>query len=192
MKILSILLLITVSVGFTPVPEPTSYHEICLGTEEKKLYDMIMEYRRTKGLPPIPLSAKLTQVAQTHTRDLSDHYTFDANNKCNPHSWSDKGTWTSCCYTPDHKEAACMWQKPKEIAGYEGNGFEIAFYSSAGATPKEGLDGWKASPGHNPLLINTGIWKDVKWNAIGISLYKSYGLVWFGEVGDDVTPENCR
>lgn len=77
-----------------------------------------------------------------------------------------------------------MWQKPQEIAGYPGYGYEIAYYSSLGATAKEGLDGWKISPGHNPLIINSGIWKDVKWNAIGIGLYKEYGVVWFGENAD--------
>jgi hypothetical protein len=40
------------------------------------------------------------------------------------------------------------------------------------------------SPGHNPLLINTGIWASVKWKAMGIALYKNYGAVWFGEVVD--------
>ena len=43
-----------------------------------------------------------------------------------------------------------MWLKPKEIAGYDGNGFEIAYYSSVGANAQEGIDGWKISPGHNP------------------------------------------
>src|SRR5688572_19881031 len=159
--------------------------EICLSTEERKLYDLIMEYRKSKNLPPIPLSAKLTLVAQTHARDLSDNYEFKPKNKCNPHSWSDKGSWTSCCYTNDHKVASCMWSKPQEIAGYPANGFEIAYYSSLGANAKEGIDGWKISPGHNPLLINSGTWSKIKWNAIGIGIYKEYGLVWFGEAVDE-------
>src|SRR5688572_21421412 len=91
--------------------------KICVSSEEMKLYNLIMAYRKTKGLEAIPLSGKLTQVAQTHAQDLSLNYTFDPEtNKCNPHSWSAKGTWTSCCYTSDHKQARCMWQKPKEVA----------------------------------------------------------------------------
>lgn len=160
---------------------------ICLNSEEKKLYEMIMEYRKSKGLEPIPISIKLTEVAQVHARDLADNYEFDVDNKCNPHSWSKKGKWTSCCYTSDHKQASCMWSKPKEITGYAGNGFEIAYYSSSGANAKEGLDGWKISPGHNPLLINLGMWSKVKWQAIGIGMYKEYGIVWFGEVADTDT-----
>jgi uncharacterized protein YkwD len=166
--------------------------ELCLSTEEMKLYRLIMEYRKTEGLPSIPLSAKLSQVANVHAHDLADNYKFDPDNKCNPHSWSKKGSWTACCYTSDHKRAQCMWDKPKEIAGYSGFGYEIAYYSTAGATAQEGLDGWKVSPGHNPLIVNLDIWSKVKWNAIGVALYKEYGLVWFGEEKDDTTVKTCK
>lgn len=77
-----------------------------------------------------------------------------------------------------------MWNKPSEIAGYEGPGYEIAYYSSAGATAVEGLEGWKRSPAHNPLIINEGIWSKATWRAIGIGFYKEYGIVWFGETDD--------
>ena len=85
-----------------------------------------------------------------------------------------------------------MWLKPKEIASYDGNGFEIAYYSSIGANAQEGIDGWKISPGHNPLLINSGTWEKVKWRAIGIGIYNEYGHVWFGEVLDSNQPESCK
>ena len=181
--------LIFLSLGFDRKPE---LMDVCLTDEEKKLYGLIMDYRKSKNLPPIPLSAKLTLVAQTHARDLSEHYEFHPKNKCNPHSWSDKGTWTSCCYTNDHKVASCMWSKPKEIADYSSNGYEIAYYSSLGANAKEGIDGWKISPGHNPLLINSGSWSKIKWNAIGIGIYKEYGLVWFGEAADESGAKPCK
>src|SRR5882672_1376929 len=146
-----VLLILFVSPHFpaTIVPPPSS--ETCLNTEENKLYHLIMAYRKEKKLKPIPFSAKLTQVAQAHVRDLMANFDYDNKSNCNPHTWSDKGNWSACCYTPDHKLAKCMWDKPKEIAGYTGNGFEIAYFSSAGATAAEGLEGWKKSPGHNPL-----------------------------------------
>ncbi len=165
---------------------------ICLTAEEQKLYDLIMAYRKSKKLKPIPLSAKLTLVAKEHAKDLSEHYAFDQYNVCNPHSWSEKGNWTSCCYTADHKEADCMWSKPREIADYAGNGYEIAYYSSKGASAQEGIDGWKVSPGHNPLLINSGIWSKVSWGGIGIAIYKEYGLVWFGELADNDPIPKCK
>lgn len=166
-------------------------NEICLTSEEEVLYSMIMRYRKENNLPAIPISSKLTQVAKAHALDLVTNYKFDPANKCNPHSWSEKGNWTSCCYTSDHKVASCMWEKPKEITGYQGSGYEIAYYSSAGANAKEGLAGWKVSPGHNPLLVNEGIWKEMQWKAIGVAIYKEYGIVWFGDVADDSTPMKC-
>jgi hypothetical protein len=165
--------------------------DVCLSAEEQKLYDLIIDYRKSKGLAPIQLSAKLTMVAQTHARDLTDNYKFNFDNVCNPHSWSKKGKWSACCYTNDHKQAKCMWDKPKEIAGYSASGYEIAYYSSRGATAEEGLAGWKVSPGHNPVIINEGVWSKVKWNAIGIGLVGEYGVVWFGEVPDDTPIGTC-
>ncbi len=168
-----------------------THEDVCISAEEKKLYDLIMAYRKSKKLKALPFSAKLTQVAQAHVRDLAANFDYENRGDCNPHSWSDKGTWSACCYTADHSKAKCMWSKPKEIAGYEGEGYEIAYFSSAGASASEGLEGWKKSPGHNPLLINSGNWKKMEWKAIGIGIYDEYGVVWFGEVEDKSRMKVC-
>jgi uncharacterized protein YkwD len=189
MKTFSIAVILFALVGFDTLMPPRP--KACLSPEEQKLYDLIMAYRKENNLDSIPLSENLTYVAQTHAHDLSDHYAFDVKNVCNPHSWSTKGAWSSCCYTNDHKKGSCMWAKPKELTGYPGNGYEILYYSSAGANAQEGLDGWKISPGHNPLLINSGTWANVKWKAIGIGIYKEYGMVWFGEETDATAPASC-
>jgi len=191
MKIIAFISLFAV---FSAGLEKTSLTDrpTCVSADEKKLYDMILDYRKSRKLGSIPLSAKLCLVAQTHARDLADNYTFDPANSCNPHSWSEKGNWSSCCYTSDHKQAKCMWDKPAEIAGYNSPGYEIAYYSSVGSSPSEALEGWKKSPAHNPLLINQGMWEKVEWRAIGIGLYKEYGVVWFGQMVDPETPEVCK
>ncbi|NOT74587.1 MAG: CAP domain-containing protein [Cyclobacteriaceae bacterium] len=165
--------------------------EVCLTVEEKKLYDLIMQYRKSKNLKPIPYSARLSKVAQAHVRDLNKNYDYENRGECNPHSWSDKGNWSACCYTADHSKASCMWDKPKEIAEYPGAGYEIAYYSSAGATASEGLEGWKKSQGHNPLLINSGSWSKLEWKAVGIGIYGEYGVVWFGETEDKSKMKVC-
>lgn len=155
-----------------------------LTDEETKLYNLIMEYRKEKGLPSIPLSKSLTFVAQTHVKDLQNNKPDQG--ECNAHSWSSKGKWTSCCYTPDHKNAECMWNKPRELTSYTGNGFEIACgssdsrYSSFVMTAEYALQSWKKSQGHNTVIVNMGIWKDYSWNAIGIGIYKGFAVVWFG------------
>jgi uncharacterized protein YkwD len=189
-SIILIALLFSLQASVSRNFEPIS--KVCLTSEEKKLYDLMMEYRKNKGLENIPLSAKLTLVAQIHAKDLTNNYEFDVKNKCNPHSWSKKGKWSACCYTNDHKKAKCMWDKPKEIADYNSPGYEIAYFSTRGATALEGLEGWKKSPSHNPLIINEGIWNKVQWKAIGIGVYKEYGIVWFGEAEDDTPLSLCN
>ena len=151
-----------------------------ISQEEQKLYEKIMEYRASKGLGLIPLSGSLTIVAQTHVKDLKINN--PTNNLCNMHSWSSNGSWSSCCYTSDHKQASCMWNKPKELTSYLGSGYEIAFGSSnAKITAEDALNGWKNSSGHNAVIINQGIWANNIWKAIGIGITDGYAVVWFGE-----------
>jgi len=153
-----------------------------LSAEEKKLYDLVMKYRAEKGLPVIPISKSLTVVAQTHAKDLQDNN--PAQGRCNMHSWSSKGRWTPCCYTDDHAKASCMWSKPRELTSYQGDGYEISYMNSPDATAEEALAGWKRSPGHNQVVINAGMW-NTPWKAIGIGVYKSYAVIWFGHEPDD-------
>lgn len=155
-----------------------------LSTEEKRLYDIMMEYRNQKGLRTIPLSRSLTFVAQTHVKDLQNSGVV--NSMCNMHSWSNNGPWTSCCYTSDHAKASCMWDKPRELTNYKGNGYEISYGSYGASVTSEGaLNGWKESNGHNAVIINQGIWANSNWNAIGVGMSKGYAVVWFGEETDN-------
>ncbi|MBK6527098.1 MAG: hypothetical protein IPG07_17055 [Crocinitomicaceae bacterium] len=119
-------------------------------TEELKLYQLIMEYREQNSLASIPLSKSLTYVAQQHCLDLYLNKP-DLGDGCNAHSWSDKGAWSACCYTPDHKQAECIWEKPAEMTSYTGYGYEIACgssdpqYSSFVMTAEYALQSWKKS-----------------------------------------------
>jgi hypothetical protein len=43
------------------------------------------------------------------------------------------------------------------------------------------------------LLINSGIWNKVGWNAIGVGIYQEFAVVWFGQIKDTTaTPELCK
>lgn len=162
----------------------------CLSTTEMELYEKIMQYRAKKKLPEITLSAALTKVAQIHAQDLQNHQ--PSKGKCNLHSWSDQGSWSDCCYTSDHKRAKCMWDKPRELTDYKGDGYEIAHWSSAGATAESAFEGWKDSPGHNAVMVNRDIWSKVNWQAIGIGVVGEYAVVWFGKEMDTLEkPELC-
>ncbi|MCU0843567.1 MAG: CAP domain-containing protein [Spirochaetes bacterium] len=151
--------------------------------EEMKLYDLIMRYRAGRGLPSIALSPSLTHVAQVHARDLTDNR--PAKGECNMHSWSDKGKWSACCYTRDHRQAACMWNKPRELTPYPGNGYEISNGAWGVAMNAEiALKGWQGSPAHNAVIINEGIWSGGPWKAVGVGIYGNYAVVWFGREAD--------
>lgn len=178
-------------VSFTSVQPEEKEETICLSEAEMELYQLLNQYRKEENLPSIQLSNALTKVAQIHVRDLMENY--EMNEKCNMHSWSKEGDWTSCCYTSDHKEASCMWNKPREIAGYESDGFEIAHWTSSEATPNGAIEGWKKSSGHNQVMINLGIWKGVTWQAVGVGIYQQYAVIWFGQIQDPKTiPEVCN
>lgn len=157
-----------------------------ISKDEKKLYDIIMKYRQIKGLSSIPLSNSLTIVAQTHVKDLADNKPDLGD--CNAHSWSDNGNWTPCCYTPDHAQAECMWNKPRELTTYKGNGYEIACgwnnsSSNFVMTPEYALKSWQGSSAHNAVIINDGVWK-TEWKAIGVGIYKGLAVTWFGHEED--------
>lgn len=169
--------------------EKNNQSEVCVSPEEMKLYRNIMTYREKSGLPAIPLSSSLTYIAQQHCIDLQNNKP-DLGNGCNAHSWSDKGRWTSCCYTSDHKQAACMWKKPSELTNYTGYGFEIACgssdprYNGYVMTADYAISAWQKSKFHNQVIVNDGAWKNYKWNAIGIGIYKGFAVVWFGKETD--------
>jgi hypothetical protein len=165
--------------------------DICLSPHEIELYQLMMKYRKSKKLNDVKLSRSLSLVAQEHARDLYENKPSHGN--CNPHSWSDKGKWKSCCYPSDHSRAECMWDKPRELTSYSSNGYEIVAYFSNGISPGQALEMWKKSPEHNDVILNKSIWKKISWNAVGIGIYKNYATVWFGESKDaEGAPEICK
>lgn len=163
----------------------THNEDICLTNEEKALYEVINEYRKQKKLPALPLSFSLTKVAKAHAWDLNENYDLEQRHKCNPHSWSEQEDWSGCCYSDDHKNPNCMWDKPKEIAGYPAAGYEIVYWNSSLAKPSRALESWKKSPGHNQVIINLDIWKKIEWKAIGVSIQGNYAIAWFGDTVDE-------
>jgi hypothetical protein len=150
-------------------------------------------YRQQNNLPPISLSNKLTSVAIAHVNDLAAHYPYQhcsSTAKFNFHSWSNhgnwqgrdgEGAWKGCCYPDNHSNSTCMWYKPREIAAYPGYGYEI---SATASSAQSAVASWKNSSGHNNVILNRGIWKPFKWEAIGGCYSQGYACAWFGTVKD--------
>lgn len=179
----------TMAASIDQTPVATS---VCLSAEEEKLFNAINSYRKSKKLKLIPYSASLSKVAQLHAKDLA----LKNPNKqqgCNLHSWSVSKQWKGCCYTSDHKQASCMWDKPRELTSYPGNGYEISTYSSASMTADLALKSWKESPPHHDVILSKSIWKDAPWKAMGVGVYKGYAMVWFGNDADtDAVMKKCK
>ena len=146
-----------------------------------RLVDDINAYRRTMRLAPIPLSPKLTAVAAKHVKDLADNAPHKTHGSL--HSWSESPLWKGGPFrASDPKTHALMWDKPREIAGYESEGFEIA--ASGIRDASHALDLWKTSGLHHDVIINRGIWKDFQWKALGAVVHKGFACAWFGTLAD--------
>ena len=153
----------------------------CAEDEEVQLYELLTEYRRINNLPPIPISKSLSYVARVHAMDLS--FNRPDFGGCNPHSWSDKGDWTPCCYARDGKRIECMNKKPRELTAYKAKAWEIVYEGGEKAIAMDAFELWKDIGLTRDYILNQGKWAK-SWKAIGIGFYDNYACVWFGE-GDD-------
>jgi hypothetical protein len=172
-----------------PIPPNTAQ---CLTPAEATLAQLVNTYRVQNGRAAVPVSFSLSSVAQWHVWDLQ------ANNPvggtCNLHSWSGgmPSLWTAVCYTPDHAQAAQMWNKPRQVThdAYTASGYEIAYGASGfTATPQGALAAWQGSPGHNEVILNNGAWASRNpWPAMGVGLFGGFAVVWFGDAADALGP----
>ena len=160
-------------------------------SDEAQLARMVNEYRADNGLPPVPYSPSLSTVARAHVRDLMenrpDNATGFGRGPCNMHSWSRAGRWTPVCYTRDHVRASAMWNKPREITRYPGNGYEVAYWQSGRITPEVAFYGLQDSRAHDDVLVEDGPWRGANWQAMGVGIYGSYAVIWFGKERDRAT-----
>lgn len=167
----------------------------CLSAKETELVRLVNEYRESYGLPPITNSRSLNKVARIHAIDLLNNAPAKGQDSrgldCTLHSWSDKGSWKPVCYTKDHAYAEAMWDKPREITNftYTGDGYENAYSTSEKeVTPAKVLNAWKASPSHNAILLESGIWKGSNLLAFGVGIHKNHAVIWVGSMTDPLGP----
>ncbi|OAA37768.1 S-layer domain-containing protein [Beauveria brongniartii RCEF 3172] len=161
--------------------------------EEDRLYDLLIQYRKDLKLsnPEVPRSPSLNMVAQTHA---NNPFFETPDSTCNAHSWPAKkeAKFKSCCFDLSNSEAhPCMWDKPRELTTYQGNGFEVYYggdpevYTSED-TAEECLKALQKSVPHNDVLINNGTWT-TKWEAVGVGMAKGQCAIWFGHEKDIAT-----
>ncbi len=82
-----------------------------------------------------------------------------------------------------------MWNKPKELTNYPGDGYEIAYWTNETLSPSRFSDkallGWKQSTEHNRVILNKAEWQSVEWNAMGVGYYLGYAVIWFGTLSEE-------
>jgi uncharacterized protein YkwD len=166
-----------------------------LSEKEMELFRLINGYRESQGLPAIANSRSLNKVARIHAIDLAENSPAEGQDSrgldCSLHSWSDKGSWKQVCYTKDHLYAEGMWDKPREITNftYTGDGYENAYSTGEQeVTPAKVLEAWKASPSHNAILVESGVWKGGNHLAFGVGIYKNLAVMWLGSMVDPLGP----
>ena len=158
----------------------------CLDADEVELARLANAYRQQQGLPALPVSFSLSSVAQWHVWDLAANDPVGGG--CNLHSWSNARpqTWQAVCYTSDHAQATQMWSKPRQITAhaYPSDGYEIAAGGNGSITPELALALWQGSAAHRAVLLNTSIWSNFPWGAMGVGLYQGNAVIWFGTLAD--------
>lgn len=138
-----------------------------------ELVSLVNAYRAENGKAAIPASTSMCITADAHVKDSM---AMGADNgECNLHSWQD------CCYTSNHANPECMWEKPSMYTCYTGNGFENSAWTSSGSlSPTEALDMWKTSKGHNDVILNLDNWADSEFKAMGAGFGGGFAHLWFG------------
>lgn len=143
--------------------------------------EAINVYRQANGLAAIPVSDEMTRVAKAHVADIVAYHPEAACNG-NLHSWSTNGNWTGGCFDLNNQQTwPVMWDKPKEIAGYPGRGYEISAWATPSITAEQALSQWQGSPPHNEVMLNLGSWAKFPWGALGGWVADGYACAWFGE-----------
>lgn len=147
--------------------------------DETILFNLINDMRRQNKLPSIPLSPELCKVAQTHIADIIKWKPQDKG--CSLHSWSGSGKWTACCNTKEVFGIQCMKSKPREIAGYQGDGYELIYWGEDKATPSEAADLWKQVAASSDMILGRAKWKGYQWKAMGVAIKEGIAILWLGD-----------
>ena len=142
-----------------------------LSQVEAEMIRIVNDYRIQNGTSPLEPHPGLNRVANRHLADLEQNF------QNLTHSWS------NCPYDiADRKTWPCITGAPVRLGtGYAGNGFENLFRVAAGsATPSAAVEVWKKSPPHNSLMLNLGVWSQIRFDAIGVAIRGQWAALWVG------------
>lgn len=156
--------------------------DFCIFPEELELLHMINDYRATFNKPEINLSNSLCYVAYLHNHDLIQNHPDTG--ICNMHSWSDNNEWTPCCYHSKTEDKSCLFNKPAELTNFPGSGYELIYWDSKFAKPRDAFDLWRTTNYSRDILLNEGKWSEELWSAAGVSVEDDYVILWLSTFDD--------
>lgn len=164
--------------------------DFCISPQEKALFDKINQLLKEYDQKALKLSASLSYVAKVHVNDLLTNHPDTS--ICNLSSWSNKGSWTACCYNPYVVNQDCMWDKPKELTNYPYRGYEIAGYFEEAFTADSVIDLWSKEGEVINMLTAEGEYSKKEWVCMGVGMNSNYVSVWFGQRADAAgAPDVC-
>ncbi len=81
-----------------------------------------------------------------------------------------------------------MWNKPRQLTPYQGDGYEIAAWYQGprgeGIQAREALKMLSESPEHNEVMLNQGQWQKQPWRSTGVGVFGHYAVIWYGAEPD--------
>ncbi|MBN2638594.1 MAG: SPOR domain-containing protein [Bacteroidales bacterium] len=190
----SLRIILTIGVIFTSF-YVDAQHKIpsgyCMTSEEEQVAEAINKIREVYHKKPLELSVSLSFVAHTHVNDLQVNHPDTS--ICNLSSWSDKGSWTPCCFNPYVVKQECMWDKPKELTTYRYRGYELASYFQDGMNVDSLVKFLQDADDALDMILTQNDWEKKSWICLGVGLSDNYASIWFGQRPDaEGKPKICK
>jgi hypothetical protein len=155
-----ITLLLTLAIGTADTIE--------MNYESKRLFDVINAKRRVDEIPELTLDKGLSYIAYLHCLDLDKYY--DKN--CSLVSWSKKSGYSYGCVSKDSPDLNVMYNKPKEVLGYEGVGHELICLTDRNITYEMAYTLLRRSQFYSSLLVGAN------YTRVGVYIHKNIVSVW--------------
>ena len=172
--------------GFSFSQKKSVPASFCITKQEKELFNLINRIRKENGKTALALSASLSYVAKTHVNDLKEHHPDTS--ICNLSSWSNKGSWTPCCYNSYVPKPLCMKKKPRELTSFPYYGYEFVLYFEDGVDMDSLQKLIYETDELIDMILTKGAWKMKKWIIAGVGINQNYVSVWFAQRKDVIKP----
>merc|ERR1712110_925119 len=141
---------------------------------------LVNRERGSSGLRPLHCDANMRWVAYQHLDDADEgaQQNLAWGDECNLHSWLVK---FPCCYTSDHANGKCVWNKPLQLSGWDDRtGFEISAWRSDKMSATQAINQWRGSFGHYDVIMGRSGWDDLK--TVGCGYRNNHAHCWFAKI----------